>query len=93
MGQENKCPGGEHRQPSPSQDSYKFSLEVSPEERGPKTKINFLDFIKTKQNKTKNKMRQRLLHIEGIGNERKRQTMEWENIFAAATSNDGRVCK
>ena len=46
-----KCPGGEHRQPSPSQDPYKFSLEVSPEERKPKTKINILNFIKTKQNK------------------------------------------
>lgn len=60
-----------------------FFLDVSPEARGTKTKMNYWDFIKIKSFRTAKETVDKM----------KRQPTEWEKIFANDISDKGLVSK
>ena len=62
-----------------------FFKETSPEARGIKAKINYWDYVKLKK--------KNFHKVKNTINKTKRQTIEWENIFANGTADEGLVSK
>ena len=60
-----------------------FVLDLSPQVRGTKAKINSWDYIKLK----------RFCTVTKTNNKLKRQPTEWENVFTNNISNNGLIFK